>query len=232
MNTSPDSIPRRLEGVIFDIDGTLARTNELIFATFNYVAEKYTGRTFAPLEIIGLFGPPEEDAMVKIVGADRLEEALKDMYAYYAEQHPAMAALHPGIGDTLALLRERGVALAVFTGKGRRTAGITLEALGIAKYFPVVMSGSDVVRHKPDPEGIRRILREWSLDPAGVLMVGDAVADVRAARAAGVRCASVLWDSYDPEGVIAAAPDMVFRRVEEMHSWFLSACHYSDRSMT
>lgn len=223
MNIPPDpGSPgrHRLDGVIFDIDGTLTRTNELIFATFNYIAEKYIGRTFAPREIIALFGPPEEGAIVKIVGEERLDEAMKDLYAYYAEHHRGMAALHPGIRETLVMLTEKGVTLAVFTGKGRRTAMITLEALGIEKHFRIVMSGSDVSRHKPDPEGIHKILQACSLDPAGVVMVGDAVADVRASRAAGVRSAAVLWDSYDTEAVLAASPDLVFRRVEEMNSWF------------
>jgi HAD superfamily hydrolase (TIGR01549 family) len=213
----------RLDGVIFDVDGTLTSTNELIFSTFNYIADKYTGRTRTPREIIALFGPPEEGAILNIVGEERLDEAMKDLYAYYADNHRAMAALHPGIEEALTVLSEKGVTLAVFTGKGRRTAMITLEALGIDKHFHVVMSGSDVRCHKPDPEGIRKILEICSLDPEGVVMVGDAVADVRASRAAGVRSAAVLWDSYDPEAVLAAAPDLVFRRVDEMTSWFRGA---------
>ena len=66
--------------IIFDIDGTLSQTNELIFATFNHVAEKYLGRTYTPPEIIGMFGPPEEIAVERLVGKEKFGEAIADFY--------------------------------------------------------------------------------------------------------------------------------------------------------
>jgi phosphoglycolate phosphatase-like HAD superfamily hydrolase len=99
---------------------------------------------------------------------------------------------------------------------------ITLNALRIAKYFDMVVSGNDVVNHKPHPEGILKVLEAFGLEPAQVLMVGDSLTDIRASRAAGVRIASVLWDSYEPERVRQANGEVVFDRVEEMLAWFRS----------
>ena len=210
----------RIACVIFDVDGTLTKTNELIFESFNHVAEKYTGKRLVPQEIIALFGPPEEGGLARVVGTAALVEAMDDLCAYYQLHHNRLASLHHGIEEILQFLKRRGVKLAVFTGKGARTAKITLQELSIAGYFDIVVSGSDVVNHKPHHEGITKVIEFFSLGPDDVLMVGDTMADVNAARAAGVKVASVLWDSYDRERVMQAKADYVFHTVDQMYKWF------------
>jgi pyrophosphatase PpaX len=205
--------------VIFDMDGTLTRTNELIFESFNFVAEKYAGRRLTPKEIIALFGPPEEGGLAKIVGENAVDGAMDELCHYYQSHHHRLAGLHDGMEDVLRLLQERKVKLAVFTGKGKRTASITLRELGIEKYFDFVVSGSDVVHHKPHHEGIVKIINHFAVSSADVLMVGDSVGDIQASRGAGVRVATVVWDSYDKERVLRENADLVFHRVSEMHAW-------------
>jgi len=210
----------RLSCVIFDIDGTLTRTNELIFASFNYVASKYVGKTLTPSEIIALFGPPEEVAVARIVGDERASAAMDDLCEYYRAHHQGMASLHEGMEEVLQFLRDRNVRLAVFTGKGTRTASFTLQELRIEKYFDLVVSGTDVRNHKPHPEGIQKVLRTFNLKPDQALMVGDTVSDARASRSAGVRMAAVLWDSHDREGLLATETDLQFHNVSDMLVWF------------
>lgn len=218
--------PRNVAGVIFDVDGTLTRTNDLIFASFNYVAQKYCGRQYTPPEIIAFFGPPEEGALVRIVGEESLAPAMDDLCNFYRDNHHGMAGLHDGIDETLTHLREQGIPLAVFTGKGRRTTLITLEALNIDGYFDLIVSGSDVHRHKPHPEGIRQVLDRFSLVPADVLMIGDALGDITAARGAGVTPVAALWDSYDRERVLGASPEYSFEHVRDLAAWFRSGVRY------
>ncbi len=211
---------RALRCVIFDMDGTLTRTNELIFASFNHVASKYLGKTMSPAEIIALFGPPEEGGLSSLVGIARAEEAMNDLCAYYERNHQELARLHGGIEEVLRHLRERGVLLAVFTGKGRRTTQITLRAFNLESYFDIVVSGSDVKHHKPHPEGVCQVLSALNVRPDEAVMVGDSVADIVASRGAGVRIASVVWDSYDKERVMRENADIVFHTVDEMYEWF------------
>lgn len=211
--------------VIFDMDGTLTRTNELIFASFNHVSQKYLGQTLSPKEIIEYFGPPEEGALERLLGAERVEPAMTDLCEFYKSNHGAMAQLHDGIGELLQLLKRRGTSLAVFTGKGRRTAEITLEEFGIADFFDCLVSGNDVVQHKPHHEGIELIMNQLAVTPADVLMVGDSLSDVKASRGAGVKMAAVLWDSYDAERVLGAQTDFVFHHVGEMREWFRLHSH-------
>lgn len=220
---------RTVAGVIFDCDGTLTRTNDLIFATFNYITAKYCGRTYAPGEIIALFGPPEEGALVQFVGEDRLDAAMDDLCIYYRDHHHDMAGLHKGIDDVLRYLKDQDIPLGVFTGKGRRTIEITLDALGIAPYFDMVISGNDVERHKPDPEGIQKFVEAFSLKPREVLMVGDAVGDITASHAAHVVPVAVLWDSYDKKRIMQAGAELVFDEVASLLAWLMDGVHYVGR---
>ena len=213
------TIPERLSCVIFDIDGTLTSTNALIFATFNHVAEKHLGRAFTPGEIIGLFGPPEEGAVEKVFGPAMVPQVMDEMCAFYRAHHTALARLHDGMDEALSVLKERGILLAVFTGKGRRTAAITLELLGLTHYFDMIVTGNDVTNFKPHGEGIRRILEGLHVPASGTVMVGDSMADVCASRDAGVVMAAVVWDAYDRERVLAAGTELDFADGGAFVSW-------------
>ncbi len=209
-----------LSCVVFDVDGTLTRTNDLIFASFNHVAARHLGRTFSPPEIVALFGPPEEGALLKVFGPDHLDVVMQELLEFYAANHAAMASLHRGMDDLLRFLRGEGVGLAVFTGKGRQTTSITLDALNIDQYFDLIVTGNDVVHHKPHPEGIFRILDHFGVGPRETLMIGDSLSDINASHAAGVPVASVGWDTYDRARVREANPDCFFETVKDLTAWF------------
>ena len=83
----------KFKGIIFDIDGTLTSTNELIFASFNHITEKYLAKTYSTDEIIDLFGPTEDKILTDICG-DNSEIAKKDYYDFYTNNHH-MADLYP-----------------------------------------------------------------------------------------------------------------------------------------
>ncbi len=157
--------------------------------------------------------------MEKVFGRERVPVLMEELLAYYRQEHDRLASLHPGVREILSLLHEHRITLAVFTGKGRGTAEITLEKFGIRRFFAMVVTGNDVVRHKPDPEGIHSILTRFGLRASDALMVGDSMADVRASRAAGVPMAAVLWDAYDRERVLTSGPDYVFHEVQDLYAW-------------
>jgi len=201
------------------MDGTLTHTNELIYAAFNHVAKKYQGKEYTPKEISAMFGPPEDGAIENLVGKDRLDAAMTDLVEFYRTNHDAMAGTYDGVIEILQFLKERGALIALFTGKGIKTAVITMEKLGMKNFFDMVVTGSDVVNHKPSAEGIQKIINRFGLDPKNVLMVGDAVADVKAAREAGVSIAAVVWDSYGKDSVLAMEVDYLFHSVKEFDRW-------------
>lgn len=210
---------RELKCIVFDMDGTLTQTNQLIFDTFNYIAEKYQGRKYSDGEITAMFGPPEEGALLQIVEEANIDQVMKDYLQFYRTHHNRLARLYPGIEEVLKYLKEHGILVALFTGKGIHTTRITLAEFGLKGYFDYVVTGNDVVNHKPSAEGIRKILWHFGLKPAEALMVGDSVNDVKASHEAGVKIAAVLWDSYGKENVLQLPTDFVFHDVAEFHDW-------------
>ena len=206
---------KKFDGFIFDIDGTLTSTNKLIFASFNHVAEKYLNKTLTDKEIISLFGPPEDVILQKWFG-NNYEGARKDYYNFYAKKHNELAKIFPGIEKILKIIKYANLPVSIFTGKGRKTSEITLKKLGIFNYFNMIVTGDDVKNHKPSSEGIRMFLNKFNLAPSKVLMIGDAPSDIKAAREAGVKIATVVWDSYAKEKVLKMKSDYVFHSVEEL----------------
>jgi pyrophosphatase PpaX len=208
-----------LKCVIFDMDGTLTQTHRLIFDAFNYIAMKYQGKKYLEAEITAKFGPPEEGALLRVVPPENIDRVMKEYLEFYDSHHNELAQLYPGILDVLQYLRRRGIYLALFTGKGIHTTTITLKKFGLGQYFDMVVTGNDVVNHKPSSEGIRKIMERFGLQPDEVLMVGDSVGDIKASREAGVKVAAALWYSFAKENVLQMKTDYVFHDVIELLEW-------------
>jgi len=206
---------KNFEGIIFDIDGTLTSTNELIFAAFKHVTEKYLNKKVTNEEIISLFGPTE-DVILKEWMKDDYEDARKDYLTFYEAKHRLMADVYPGIKEALLYIKTKNIPLSIYTGKGRGSTDITLKKIGLYDLFDMIVTGDDIEDHKPSPEGIDLFVDKFNLNREKVLMIGDAPADITAARNAGVKIASVVWDSYAKEKILEMNSDYVFETVDEL----------------
>ncbi len=211
---------KKFNGYIFDIDGTIISTNELIFASFNHVTQKYLGKTYSDEEIISLFGPTE-DEILKEWMKDNYEDARKDYYEFYEKNHNRMAKIFPSIEETLSAIKSKNLPLGIFTGKGRLSTVISLKAINVYDYFDLIITGDDVENHKPSPEGIMKFVDYFKLEPERVLMIGDAPSDIIAANKAGVKIASVLWDSYAKDKVLKMGSDYIFHNTQELKDFIL-----------
>ena len=207
----------KFKGIIFDVDGTLTFTNQLIFDSFNHITKKYLGRSYTDDEIIALFGPTE-DVILREMCKEEYESARKDYYAYYKNNHD-IARLYDGIKELIVDINNSGILLSIFTGKGRTSALITLDELGLTNYFDMIVSGDDVENHKPSPEGIIMFLSKHNFDPKEVLMIGDAPSDIIAANECGVEIASVVWDSYAEDEVRKLNSNNLFHSVDELRNF-------------
>ncbi len=205
--------------IVFDMDGTLVQTNQLIFESFNYVTQKYVKKRYTDSEIIALFGPPEEDVIERLVGKEHLNEAIIDYLSFYRMNHKRLAKVHSGMSEVLQYCKEIGLIVSLFTGKGKKTTNITLEEYALDNHFDIIVTGDDVKNHKPSADGLKLIMERTGLSPEQLLMVGDSPADICAAREGGVRIASVLWDSYAADTVLQLQPDFVFYSVSDFYQW-------------
>jgi len=210
----------KFDGIIFDIDGTILQSNKLIFATFNYVTEKFLRKTTTPEEVIALFGPTE-GVIIKQLFEDNYENVMTDYYQFYKENHSKMAKVFDGITELIDELKSKGILLSIYTGKGKGSTEITLNELGIRDKFDMIVTGDDIEGHKPSPEGVDVFVNKYNLNRERVLIIGDAPPDVKAAKATGIKVASVLWDSYAKEEVLKMGSDYYFDTVEELSEFLL-----------
>lgn len=211
----------KFDGIIFDIDGTILQSNKLIFATFNYVTEKYLGKPSTPEEIIALFGPTE-GVIIKQLFEENFENVMTDYYQFYKDNHSKMARIFDGIVELIDELKSRNILLSIYTGKGKGSTEITLDELGIKDKFDMIVTGDDIEGHKPSPEGVDVFINTFNLNRNRVLIIGDAPPDVKVAKATGIKVASVLWDSYAKEEVLQMESDFYFDTVGELSEFLLS----------
>ena len=207
------------DGFIFDVDGTLTSTNQLIFDSFNFIAKRYLNKTFSDDEIVAMFGPTE-DVILKEWCGDNFEEARTEYYKYYSDNH-WKAKLYPGIKEILDYLKSKKFPLGIFTGKGREATMITLKELEVDNYFNLIVTGDDVANHKPSAEGILKFVNHFKLKNERVLMIGDSVSDVKSSKEAGIKVASALWDSYGHEKVKTLQSDYYFYSVDELRKFLM-----------
>jgi HAD superfamily hydrolase (TIGR01549 family) len=204
----------KFKGIIFDVDGTLVSTNELIFNSFNFIMKKYKNKTLTTKEIVSLFGPTENQ-IIDLMFKGNPQIVKKDYLSFYSHNHNSVN-LYKGIKDILELCKSKNILLSIYTGKGRDTTKVTLLKTGIYNYFDMIVTGDEVKNHKPSPEGINLFLQKFHLAKKEVLMVGDSPSDIKAANDAGIRVASVLWDSYAKDEVLKLKSDFIIYSVSEL----------------
>ncbi|HWU37536.1 MAG TPA: HAD family hydrolase [Candidatus Acidoferrum sp.] len=219
----------RLDGVIFDLDGTLGDTLPVCFTAFRLAMTGFSQRRFTDEEIIALFGASEEGIIRRLV-PDKWQACLKVYLEAYAEEFAKCARLFPGIETALRLLKKRGVALAIVTGKGSESAAISLRHLGLVGFFDIVEIGSPEGSVKP--LAIKRVLAKWGAAPDRVAYVGDAPTDIEAAREAGVIPLGAAWAATSNSDILGAlSPLETFRSIEDFTRWVeknvesLPGCH-------
>jgi pyrophosphatase PpaX len=206
-----------LGGLIFDLDGTLTDTLPVALTAFHEAVRVYSGRSYTDEEIVARFGPTEEGMLQRLV-PDRWEDCLHLYLRIYEQEHQRTGRIFPGIVTALDMLKARGIPLAVVTGKGPKSAAISLSQLGLASYFDFIETGSPEGSVKP--QCIRRVLARWGIAPEQTAYLGDAVSDIEAARAVGLIPLAAAWEKRaEPKQLHSLAPAAIFHTVEEFFNW-------------
>jgi pyrophosphatase PpaX len=199
---------------LFDFDGTLADSLDLILASFRHATAEVLGAVPDDAVLRAGIGRPLIDQM-RTLDPDRAQELFDVYVAHNAAWHDRLLRPYPGIDELLAALRADGRRLGVVSSKRRETVDLGLRLLGLDG-FETVVGWQDTEAHKPRPEPVLRALERMSAAPADAVYVGDSAWDVRAGRAAGVATAAVLWGVGSREELEAERPDLVFATAGEV----------------
>ena len=176
--------------VVFDLDGTLVDSGQDLADAGNALLAHYGKPPLPDDEVIGMVGDGARALVRRLLAAAQatvpLEEALAVFLACYDERLLRTTRPYEGIVNTLEALA-RTTRLAVLTNKPQRATDRLLEGLNLARYFADVIGGDGPLPRKPDPAGLRELMKRAVADADDTLMVGDSRADLGAARQAGVR---------------------------------------------
>ncbi|MFF3868910.1 HAD-IA family hydrolase [Micromonospora sp. NPDC001898] len=199
--------------VIFDLDGVLVDSHEVMGRAFTAAYAEVVGAGPAPFaeyqRYQGLYFP---EIMRRMGLPPEMEEPFVRESYRLADQVPVV----DGVADLLQTLRTRGFRLAVATGKAGPRARSLLTTLNLIQHFDHVVGSDEVANAKPAPEIVLRALSLLGAEPDAAVMVGDAPADIRSARAAGVTSVAATWATVDEDDLMAAGPDLVIHSPDEL----------------
>lgn len=206
----------RMETVLFDLDGTLIDTNELIIASFTHTIEKYADRPYTREEIIDFIGPPLIDSFQK-VNPDLVEEMMATYREHNYAHHEQYVEAYPTVVETINKLKQAGLKLGIVTTKLSDTAKLGLKITGMDQLFDVLIGLDDVENAKPHPEPILKAMNLLHANPMTTLMVGDNYHDIEAGHNAGVKTAGVAWslkgrkvlEKHDPDYMLEEMRDLL-----------------------
>ena len=181
--------------LLFDLDGTLCDTDEMLIQSFFALYKKYRPTKIRTREeLIYFSGPPIKKTLMDEFPDVPFEEIYKAWQEVSREQYvPYVKAFNHEI-ETLKKLREAGYLLGVVTNKGAPLTKYSLEVAHIDDLFDVVISADDVNAPKPSPAGIFKALERLGIeDKSEVLYIGDNDIDYDTATNAGVDAMLVTW---------------------------------------
>lgn len=139
----------------------------------------------------------------------QFDEAYLLFLDFYSDRIADLSTLYPGAVETLNGLHERNVPMAIVTNKPVRFTEPLLEQLEISKYFDLVVSGDSLEEKKPNALPLVYSAKNFGVAIDKVLMVGDSITDVQAARAAGCKIACVNYGYNYGLSIYDAKPDLV-----------------------
>ncbi|WP_419882206.1 pyrophosphatase PpaX [Peribacillus sp. B-H-3] len=206
----------KITTLLFDLDGTLINTNELIIASFTDTLNFYYPDQYKREDILPFIGPPLFDTFNEI-DKERAEEMVAHYRKHNVENHDLMVTQFDGVYETVKSLKESGYKLAIVTTKKRDVVMKGLRLSRLDEFFEVIVTLDDVVHAKPDPEPLLKALDGVGSSPEEAIMIGDSHHDVLAGKNTGTKTAGVAWtikgrayiEGYHPDYVLEHMGDLI-----------------------
>ncbi len=182
-----------IDTVIFDFDGTLVNTNDVIIEAWQYTYKFYSGNEMPVDHITKCFGEPLLITMAREFPEVAPEESAEVYRLHQREKADELVKLFPGIEDMLKAVKAAGYKVGVVTSRTKESTEFYMEKFGITDYFDSIVSCDDTDKHKPNPEPLLLGLRKLGAEAESTLMVGDSAFDIKCANNAGVKSVLVDW---------------------------------------
>ena len=207
-----------IKGILFDFDGTLANTIDLIVATFEYTLQTALGFTPPKQEIINTIGLPLGDAMTILSRQPEKVTELRQVYKVFnAANHDKMIKPIAGVAELLADLKEREIKIAVVTSKKQPMLERGINCLNMISYIDAAVSVLDTERGKPYPDPMLLACKKLGLQPEECLCVGDSPYDLQSGHAAGCTTIAVKYTMFPWQKILdEGKPDYTINKPQDL----------------
>jgi pyrophosphatase PpaX len=193
------------EVVLFDLDGTLIDTIELILASARHATEVVLGEALPDDVLRHNIGVPLRDQFAEYA-PDHVSELLAAYRAHNDAVHDELIAEYPGTEEALEAISAAGYRMGIVTSKSGPVARRGLEFFGLERYFETLVGFEDTEVHKPEAVPVIEAARRMGVAPERCMYVGDSPHDMASGIAAGALTSAALWGPF-PERVLEPGPD-------------------------
>ena len=191
--------------VLFDLDGTLVDSIELIVAAAMKAFASRPGPSPSEQQIRNTIGRPLPTTFGPwLVDDSDLPFLISKYREYQLEHHDRLTNAYDGIVDAVAALDAAGCRMGIVTSKVGFMAERALAHTGLARYMQFIIASDSTTRHKPEPDPVLLALERLDATPDGTWFVGDSPYDMQAGRAAGVRALGVSWGAFTTQTLLEA----------------------------
>ncbi len=207
-----------LKNLLFDLDGTLVDTTDLILSSYRESVSKLVETPPTDEEILKGFGTPLTQQLDRLFPTlrSRMDEVIVLWKDAQERLHDKLIKPFPGTADVLRELKRRGHPMGVVTSKERVQAERDMELYGLVEFVDVIVCWDDTSNHKPHPEPILKGMELLAVRPEETLYVGDSLHDMKAGREAGAKVAAAMWGPFAKEPLRAFKPDYMLNSIQEL----------------
>ncbi|XJZ26901.1 pyrophosphatase PpaX [Bacillota bacterium Lsc_1132] len=204
-----------LKTALFDLDGTLINTNELIINSFLHTLEKFYPKQYQREDVLPFMGPSLQETFSSIDPL-RVDEMIREYRTFNLAQHDLLVTEFEGVYETIQTLHESGFKLGIVTTKLHDVVEKGLKLSRLDRFFDVVVALDHVTKAKPDPEPVLKALDLLASHPTEAIMVGDNYHDILAGKNAGTKTAGVAWSAKGREYLAQFEPDYMLDNMADL----------------
>lgn len=205
----------RLEAIVFDADGTLLDSFELIYSAYLHVAQTHQLRVPTPEEIRAQMGKPLPSIFEYLYPDEDILTLLNTNNTYVAA-NTMMSMAFDGVDELLSGLSDRGIKMAILTSGGSKVNNL-IERHGWSHYFSSIVHHERIANPKPHSEGFVLAARECKVEPHLAMMVGDTVVDINTGKNAGSHSTVAITHGYGLRlDLEAGQPDYIVDTLAEL----------------
>jgi pyrophosphatase PpaX len=206
----------RYPTVLFDLDGTLIDSGEIILSSFRHATNTVLGREIPDEVLAAAVGGSNIYDQMRAFDEERVDELVRVYREHNEPLHDDLVAFE-GIERVLDRFKTEGRQLGIVTAKRRKTVDLAFAILPLERYFDTVVTSEQTEHHKPHPEPVLTALERLASKPEQAAFVGDSPFDMGAGRAAGVFTVAVSWGKIHPvERLRETGADAVVHSPEEL----------------